>query len=55
MRFLLKFYRLNIESIMDIARTIKRYENELVNSVIPFWQNNCIDKKCGGYEVMVGN
>jgi mannose/cellobiose epimerase-like protein (N-acyl-D-glucosamine 2-epimerase family) len=34
---------------MDITKTIARYENELFNSVIPFWQNNCIDKDCGGY------
>jgi len=38
---------------MDITRIIERYENELVNSVIPFWQNNCIDKECGGYFTML--
>ena len=38
---------------MDIARIIERYENELVNSVIPFWQNNCIDKEYGGYFTML--
>jgi N-acylglucosamine 2-epimerase len=38
---------------MDIARIIERYENELVNSVIPFWQNNCIDREYGGYFTML--
>ena len=38
---------------MDIARIIERYENELVNSVIPFWQNNCVDKEFGGYFTML--
>lgn len=28
---------------------IKRYENELLNSVIPFWVNNCEDREYGGY------
>jgi hypothetical protein len=45
MRSLLKFYKINIESIMDIARTIQQYENELVNPIIPFCQNNCVDKE----------
>lgn len=34
---------------MNIARTVERYENELVNSVIPFWQENCVDAECGSY------
>jgi N-acylglucosamine 2-epimerase len=38
---------------MDIARIIERYENELVNSVIPFWQNNCVDKEYGAYFTML--
>ncbi len=38
---------------MDISRIIERYENELVSSVIPFWQNNCIDKEYGGYFTML--
>ena len=28
---------------------IERYENTLVNDVIPFWEKNCIDKEYGGY------
>ncbi len=28
---------------------IERYENELLNSVIPFWEKNCIDRQYGGY------
>ncbi|MFA7230152.1 MAG: AGE family epimerase/isomerase [Victivallaceae bacterium] len=26
-----------------------KYENELLESVIPFWENHCIDKEFGGY------
>lgn len=28
---------------------IEKYENELKNNVIPFWEKNCIDKKYGGF------
>ena len=28
---------------------IKRYEDTLVNDVIPFWEKHCIDKEYGGY------
>lgn len=28
---------------------IRRYEDELVNRVIPFWENHCTDHKYGGY------
>jgi len=38
---------------MDIAKIIGRYENELINSIIPFWQKNCIDKEYGGYFTML--
>jgi len=38
---------------MDIARIIERYEHELVDSVIPFWENNCVDAECGGYFTML--
>jgi len=34
---------------MDIENYIGRYENELCNNVIPFWEKNCEDKKYGGY------
>ncbi len=29
--------------------TRARYENTLVNDVIPFWEKNCIDREFGGY------
>ena len=38
---------------MNVKENIKRYENELLNSVIPFWQNNCVDTRCGGYFTML--
>ncbi|MFA6815655.1 MAG: AGE family epimerase/isomerase [Lentisphaeria bacterium] len=28
---------------------IKKYENELKDNIVPFWQNHCIDKEFGGY------
>jgi len=28
---------------------IDKYRNDLLNEVIPFWQNNCVDKVHGGY------
>ncbi|MBI5529589.1 MAG: AGE family epimerase/isomerase [Deltaproteobacteria bacterium] len=28
---------------------LKRYEDELVHSVIPFWERHCIDREHGGY------
>ena len=28
---------------------IARYENALVNDVIPFWEKHCVDKEYGGY------
>ena len=28
---------------------IARYENELRDSVIPFWENHCVDREYGGY------
>ena len=28
---------------------IRRYENALVNDIIPFWQKHCIDREHGGY------
>jgi len=27
----------------------KRYEDELLTSVIPFWEWHCVDRECGGY------
>ncbi|MFZ2656927.1 MAG: AGE family epimerase/isomerase [Victivallales bacterium] len=34
---------------MNLNRTITRYENELLESVVPFWEKNCVDRKYGGY------
>ncbi len=34
---------------MDFAPVIARYEDELINSVVPFWENHCVDKECGGF------
>ena len=38
---------------MNIARIVERYDRELVHSVIPFWQNHCVDKEYGGYFTML--
>ena len=32
---------------------ILRYEDELFNNVIPFWEANCVDTKFGGYFTML--
>jgi len=29
--------------------TIQRYEKELTDSVIPFWENHCVDREHGGF------
>ncbi len=34
---------------MKLTPYIERYENELINSVIPFWENHCVDREYGGY------
>lgn len=34
---------------MDWKKYAEKYENELVNSVIPFWEKNCPDREFGGY------
>jgi N-acylglucosamine 2-epimerase len=34
---------------MNLDKHIAKYENELFASVIPFWENNCVDKDFGGY------
>ena len=34
---------------MDFKPIIERYEHELIDRVIPVWENNCIDKEYGGY------
>jgi len=34
---------------MNFSNYIKKYESELTNSIIPFWEKNCIDKEYGGF------
>lgn len=34
---------------MDFTPYIERYEKELIDSVIPFWEEHCVDKEFGGY------
>ncbi len=34
---------------VDWTNTRHRYEQELLDSVIPFWQDHCVDEKHGGY------
>ena len=34
---------------MDFTPYIQRYENELINEVIPFWEDHCVDHEFGGY------
>ncbi|MHC4873401.1 MAG: AGE family epimerase/isomerase [Planctomycetota bacterium] len=38
---------------MDIKAIADRYRKELTESVIPFWQNNCVDSDMGGYFTML--
>ena len=28
---------------------VQRYESELTDSVIPFWENHCVDREHGGF------
>ena len=35
--------------MIDFKACAKRYETELVTSVIPFWENHCVDREFGGY------
>jgi N-acylglucosamine 2-epimerase len=34
---------------MDFKILSEQYKNELLNKVVPFWENNSIDKEFGGY------
>ncbi|MDD4317402.1 MAG: AGE family epimerase/isomerase, partial [Victivallaceae bacterium] len=34
---------------MDINSTITRYEKELLEHTVPFWEDNCEDQEYGGY------
>ena len=35
--------------MMNFNNTITRYEKELLESVVPFWEKNCVDREMGGY------
>ena len=35
------------------SEDLVRYENELANNVIPFWEKNCVDNQFGGYFTML--
>ena len=34
---------------MNFKEISKRYKRELFDSIIPFWENHCIDHDNGGY------
>lgn len=34
---------------MDFKKLANKYKTELLDSVLPFWLNNSIDKEYGGY------
>lgn len=34
---------------MMFAEEIRRYEKELLENVVPFWEKHCVDKEFGGY------
>ncbi len=38
---------------MNWQPTIERYEDELLNRVIPFWEEHCVDREYGGYFTML--
>ncbi|MDR0931522.1 MAG: AGE family epimerase/isomerase [Victivallales bacterium] len=38
---------------MDFSAYLQRYQSELTDNVIPFWENHCIDHKYGGYFTML--
>jgi len=48
-------YHENNEKVLDMnfKNTAERYKKELLESVIPFWENNCQDTKYGGYFTML--
>ena len=35
--------------MMNWQAYAEKYEHELLNSVIPFWEKNCVDREFGGY------
>ena len=34
---------------MNWKKTLKRYEGELLNDIVPFWTAHCLDREKGGY------
>ncbi len=34
---------------MNVDGVVSRYKSELLDSVVPFWENNCVDRDFGGY------
>ncbi len=34
---------------MNLSAYVQRYENELIDNVIPFWETHCVDQEYGGY------
>jgi N-acylglucosamine 2-epimerase len=38
---------------MDFKAIAAKYENELLDSVIPFWEKNCVDNQFGGFFTML--
>jgi N-acylglucosamine 2-epimerase len=40
-------------SSFDFCATAKRYKNELMESVVPFWEKFCVDTRFGGYNTML--
>ncbi|MBD3352129.1 MAG: hypothetical protein GF364_11635 [Candidatus Lokiarchaeota archaeon] len=36
-------------AIISFKKTASRYRKELLESIIPFWEKNCVDRKYGGY------
>ena len=35
--------------MINLQDAIVRYEKELLESVAPFWEKNCVDREFGGY------
>ena len=40
---------------MDFQPFIDRYEKELFDEVIPFWEEHCVDKEFGGYFISLSS
>lgn len=37
------------ENRHELSAYVQRYENELIDNVIPFWETHCVDQEYGGY------